>query len=129
LNLEPLNASTSGCLPCFVPKRVEDGGNRAYCGSSALGFVILDLTDIKKPAQVSRLSIMPPFDGGIPVHTTHPMLKRGLVFMNGEVTTVAEDCNERVIIPWVVDVRAEKNPVTIATFPIPKPPANAPYSG
>jgi hypothetical protein len=31
LNLEPLNASTSGCLPCFVPKRVEDGGNRAYC--------------------------------------------------------------------------------------------------
>jgi hypothetical protein len=48
--------------------------------------------------------------------------------MNGEVTTVAEDCNAGVIMPWVVDVRPEKNPVTIATFPIPKPPANAPYS-
>jgi len=38
LNLEPLSVSTSACLPCFVPKRVEDGGNRAYCGWSALGF-------------------------------------------------------------------------------------------
>ena len=56
-------------------ERVEDGGNRAYCGWSALGFVILDLTDIKKPSQVARLSITPPFDGGIPVHTTYPMLE------------------------------------------------------
>ncbi len=114
--------------PCFVPKRVEDGGNRGYCAWGALGFVILDLTDIKKPRQVSRLSITPPFDGGIPVHTTYPMLERGLVFMNGEVTTAGEDCNEGVIMPWVVDIRAEKNPVTIATFPIPKPPPEAPYT-
>jgi hypothetical protein len=59
LNLEPLSVSTSACLPCLVPKRVEDGGNRAYCGWSALGFVILDLADIKKPSQIShRISRM-----------------------------------------------------------------------
>jgi hypothetical protein len=45
--------------------------------------------------------------------------------VNGEVTTAGEDCNEGVLMPWVVDIRAEKNPLTIATFPIPKPPAEA----
>ena len=28
--------------------------------------------------------------------------------MNGEATTVGEDCNEGVIMPWVVDVRRKK---------------------
>jgi len=112
--------------PCFLPKKVEDGGKRGYCGWGALGMVILDFSDIKKPQQVSRVNIAPPFDAGIPVHSTYPMLERNLVFMNGESTGV--DCTEGVMMPWVVDIRAEKYPVTIATFPIPKPPKEAPYN-
>ena len=112
--------------PCFVPQRVEDGGNRGYCAFSALGMRILDLSDIRQPKEVGAVDIAPPFDSGIPVHTVYPMPQRKLAFLNGENTRW--DCQEGVTIPWVVDMRAEKYPMTIAAFPIPKPPANAPYN-
>ena len=112
--------------PCMAPKRVEDGGNRAYCAYSAFGLRILDLTDIRQPKEVSSLDPSPPFEMGIPVHSVYPMLDRKLVFMNGE--TIKWDCNEGVNPPFVVDIRAEKYPMVIATFPIPKPPKEAPYN-
>ena len=112
--------------PCFVPKRVEDGGNRGYCSWGQHGFITLDLSDIQHPKQIGRLDISPPFEGGIPVHTAYPMPERKLVFINSEPTY--QDCYEGVVPPFVVDVRSEKNPVTIATFPLPKPPAEAPYN-
>lgn len=112
--------------PCIAPKRVEDGGNRAYCAWSALGMRVLDLSDIRQPKLVSTVDISPPFDAGIPVHSVYPMLQRKLLFMNAENTRW--DCQEGIAMPWVVDLRAEKYPMTIASFPIPKPPAHAPYN-
>jgi len=112
--------------PCIPPKRVEDGGNRAYCAWSSLGMRILDFSDIGRPQLVSTMDISPPFDAGIPVHSVYPIPQRKLVIMNGETTR--SGCHEGLALPWVVDVRAEKNPVTIATFPVPKPPAEAPYN-
>ncbi len=112
--------------PCYVPKPVEEGGNRGYCAFSSLGMRILDLSDIRQPKEVSSLDISPPMDAGIPVHNAYPMLQRKLAFINGETTRW--DCHEGIAIPWVVDLRAEKYPMTIAAFPIPKPPANAPYN-
>lgn len=111
--------------PCLPPKRVEDGGTRAYCAYSALGMRILDVSDIQQPKEVGFVDISPPFDGGIPVHSVYPMLQRKLVIMNGETTRW--DCQEGIAMPWVVDVRDEKHPLTIATFPIPRPPESAPY--
>ena len=111
--------------PCIAPKRVEDGGDRMYCAYSALGMRILDVSDIQRPTEVGFVDISPPFDAGIPVHSVYPMPQRKLVFMNAETTRW--DCQEQIAMPWVVDVRAEENPVTIATFPIPRPPENAPY--
>lgn len=112
--------------PCFVPKRVEDGGNRAYCSFGPLGMRILDVSDIRQPKEISTLDISPPFDGGIPVHTAYPMPERKLAFINGENTRW--DCHEGITMPWVVDIRAEKYPMTIASFPVPKPPKEAPYN-
>jgi len=112
--------------PCFVPKRVEDGGDRAYCSWSQHGFIILDLSDIKNPKQVGRLDMSPPFDAGIPVHTAYPMLERKLAFINAE--PLYQDCGEAMIPPFIVDIRYEQNPVPIAAFPLPKPPAEAPYN-
>lgn len=113
--------------PCYVPKRVEDGGNRAYCAYGALGMRVLDFTDIKHPKEVSTLDISPPFAiGGIAVHNAYPMPERKLAFINGEADHW--DCHEGIVMPWVVDMRAEKYPMTIASFPIPKPPAGAPYN-
>jgi hypothetical protein len=112
--------------PCFVPNRIEDGGTRGYCGWSQFGLIILDFSDIAHPKMVGQLDISPPFDGGIPVHTAMPMLDRKLVFINGE--PLYQDCGENLVPPFIVDIRAESHPVAIATFPLPKPPAGAPYN-
>ena len=87
---------------------------------------ILDLSDILHPKQVSELRTSPPFNGGIPVHTVYPMEQRKLAFINPE--TIRWDCNEEITFPWVVDIRSEKYPMAIASFPIPKPPPEAPYN-
>ena len=87
---------------------------------------ILDFSDIRQPKLVGTADISPPFDAGLPVHSAYPMLERKLVFINGETTRW--DCHEGIAIPWIVDVRAETNPMVIAAFPIPKPPAEAPYN-
>lgn len=112
--------------PCIVPKRVEDGGNRAYCAWSSLGMRILDLSDIRQPKLISTVDVSPPFEQGNGVHSVYPIPQRKLAFMNGENTRW--DCYEGIAMPWVVDLRAERYPVTIATFPIPKPPVSAPYN-
>ncbi len=67
-----------------------------------------------QPQLVSTMHISPPFDAGIPVDGVYPIPQRKLVIINGETTHW--DCHEGFALPWVVDVRAEKNPVTIATF-------------
>ena len=112
--------------PCTVPKRVEEGGNRGYCAWGALGMRILDLSDIRQPKQVSAVDVSPPFDGGIPVHSAYPIPQRKLALISEEVT--GWDCRDPIVPPFVVDLRAEKYPLTIATIPIPKPPPEAPYN-
>lgn len=112
--------------PCYVPKRIEDGGTRGYCSYGSLGMRILDLSDIHQPKLVSTADISPPFDGGIPVHTVYPMLERKLAFINGEADRW--DCHENLVRPWVVDLRSEKYPMVISSFPVPKPPEGAPYT-
>ena len=112
--------------PCYVPQRVEDGGNRGYCAWGALGMRILDLSNIQRPKEVSTMDISPPFEGGIAVHNAYPMPQRKLAFINGETT--GWDCREGVLMPWVVDLRAEKYPMAIAAFPVPRPPKEAPYT-
>ena len=113
--------------PCIVPRRVEDGGNRGYCAFSALGMRLLDLTDVTQPQLISTVDISPPFDGGFPVHTVYPIPERRLAFISGETTQ--PDCMEGLSIPWVVDLRDERYPMTIAAFPIPKPPPRSAVLG
>ena len=112
--------------PCYVPKRVEDGGNRGYCAWGALGMRILDFSDIRQPKEVSVVDVSPPFDGGIPVHNAYPIPQRKLALINEEVT--GWDCRDPIVPPFVVDLRSEKHPLTIATFPVPRPPAEATYT-
>ena len=112
--------------PCIVPKRVEDGGTRGYCSWGAHGFITLDFSDIMKPKQVGRFDHSPPFDSGIPVHTAYPILERKLVFINPEDTH--QDCGDGFSPPFIIDIRSEAHPVSIATIPLPKPPPEAPYT-
>lgn len=90
--------------------------DRAYLGYIDGGVVILDIGDKTRPQVISRLDYHPPFPGF--THTVLPLFERDLLVVTDEATTVADgtDWPKR---QWVVDIRDERNPVIIASFPVP----------
>ena len=100
-------------------------GERAYLPYSAGGFIILDISDKTKPRMVSDLPFSPPFQSFIAVHTALPLTKRELVIVNSEA--IVENCDEPLGYAGIVDIKDENNPRLMSLFPLPKPPANAPY--
>lgn len=91
-------------------------GNRAYVAMVDAGMAIVDISDISAPKLISRLDWGPPYGGY--THTTLPLPGRGLVVATDESTK--NDCQEGDKRVWVIDIREERNPVTISTFPVPK---------
>jgi hypothetical protein len=100
-------------------------GDRAYLPYSAGGFVILDISDKRKPVMVSDLPFSPPFQSFIGVHTAQPLTRRELVVVNSEA--IVENCDEPLGYGGIVDIKDEKNPRLMSLFPLPHPPAGAPY--
>jgi hypothetical protein len=86
--------------------------------------VILDIADPSAPEVVSRIAWSPPYGGF--VHTCLPLPGRGLVIAVDEVLPEHVHGGDKRI--WVVDVREERQPVTIATMPVPRPGPGAPWS-
>ena len=113
--------------PVYVPKKIEDGGNRGYGGWGCLGLIIHDLSDVKNPKVIGRFEPPPQYgSAGVAFHTIWcGMLDRGFVIGNGETTN--PDCNQIYLPIWVIDVRDEKHPTPVAQFPRPVPPPEAPY--
>jgi hypothetical protein len=103
-----------GVIPC---------GDRAYASCTDAGMVVLDISDIAAPRVVSRIDWSPPYGGF--VHTSLPLPGRGLVIAVDEVLPPEFHGGDKRI--WVVDVRDERQPVTIATFPVPVPPTGSPW--
>lgn len=95
-------------------------GDRAYAACMDAGMAILDIRDFTRPSLLGRVDWSPPFGGY--VHTTLPLPERDLVIAVDEALDDEEHIGEKLI--WVVDVRDERQPVTIATFPVPRPPAS-----
>lgn len=91
-------------------------GNRAYVAMVDAGMAIVDISDIAAPRLISRLDWGPPYGGY--THTTLPLPGRGLVVATDESTK--NDCQEGDKRVWVVDIREERNPVTISSFPVPE---------
>lgn len=95
-------------------------GDRAYVACFDSGMAIVDISDPSQPTLVSRISWSPPFGGF--VHTTLPLPGRGLVVATSEgVPHQLQGGDKRI---WVIDIRDERHPVTIATLPEPVPPAS-----
>jgi hypothetical protein len=93
-------------------------GDRAYVSCLDGGFAIVDISDLTAPTLISRITWSPPFGGF--VHTTLPLLERGLVVASSEgVPAMLQGGDKRI---WVIDIRDESNPVTISTLPEPVPP-------
>jgi hypothetical protein len=99
-------------------------GDRAYAACTDAGMVILDIADPGAPEVVSRIDWSPPYGGF--VHTCLPLPGRGLVIAVDEVLPEHVHGGDKRI--WVVDVREERQPVTIATMPVPRPGPGAPWS-
>jgi hypothetical protein len=96
-------------------------GDRAYLACMDAGMAILDIADPTEPKLLGRLDWSPPFGGY--VHTTLPLPERGLVIASDEALEENVHGGEKRI--WVVDVREPRQPVTVATFPEPKPPSRS----
>src|SRR5215472_2057009 len=127
------------CLPDCLPDRheIDDGyrahnievfperSDRAYIGYIDGGMIILDisgLADVKSgkastftPTLVSRLQFSPPFPAW--THTVQPLFNRGLAFVSDEA--VQTECEDAPKLTWLVDIRAERNPVIVGTAPQP----------
>lgn len=100
-------------------------GDRAYLPYGAAGLVILDVSAMSKPRMVSRLPFSPPFQSHIAVHTAVPLPRKKLVAVNSEA--IAEDCREPLGFAGLVDVGNETSPTLVSLFPLPVPPAGAPF--
>jgi hypothetical protein len=100
-------------------------GNRAYASCTDAGFALLDISDVTAPRLLGRLNWHPPFGGFC--HTSLPLPERRLVLGVCEsiADDAAEDGDKRI---WVIDVREERQPVVVSSFPRPRPPKGAPWA-
>src|SRR5262245_2745619 len=90
-------------------------GDRGYAAWRDGGFTIHDVSDAASPKLLSHVNWSPPYPGG--THTPLPLPNRKLAIVVDESN--ADFCAKGLFYTWVVDVRAEANPVPIATLPTP----------
>src|SRR5439155_1317655 len=100
-------------------------GNRAYASCVDGGMAILDISDVSTPKVISHITWCPPYGGYS--HTSLPLPGRGLVVEVCEMVNGGREANGDKRI-WLIDVRAERNPVMISSFAWPKPPKGSPYA-
>jgi hypothetical protein len=89
--------------------------DRCYLGCLDAGMIILDISDKSDPKVVSRWDNSPPYVGF--THTVLPLFERQLFVVTDE--SVVDDAVDWPKLVWIVDGRAETNPVPIATCPPP----------
>ena len=116
---QPLGQHTGYKVHGIIPH-----GNRAYVSCIDAGFALLDITDVSTPRVLGRVNWCPPYGGYL--HTALPLPGRNLVVGACEAIKPSreEDGDKRV---WLIDVREERQPVTISSFPEPKPPRGSPW--
>ena len=89
--------------------------NRAYLAYLDGGVIILDIADKARPKMVTSWNPHPPFNGF--THTIMPLFDRDLLVVTDEsIYDLAEDWPKRV---WIIDARAERKLIPIATLPMP----------
>lgn len=100
----------------FYVHGIIPNGNRAYVSMVDAGMAIVDTTDVSKPKTISRLDWSPPYGGY--THTSLPLPGRKLAVATDE--SVKNECQEGEKRVWLIDIREERNPVTISMFPVPQ---------
>jgi hypothetical protein len=90
-------------------------GERGYAAWRDGGLTIHDVSDAAEPRLLSHVNWSPPYPGG--THTALPLPQRQLIVVADESN--ADFCAKGTFYTWIVDARAEENPVPIATLPTP----------
>jgi hypothetical protein len=124
-----------GCLPPrhakfddgYRPHNIEvfpDRPDRAYVGYIDGGALILDisgLADVKAgraktftPKLVGQAKFSPPYTAW--THTFQPLPGRGYALVSDEDTQ--DNCKDAPKLVWLLDIRAETNPMVIGTAPL-----------
>ncbi|WP_338824093.1 hypothetical protein MHOCP_22170 [Moorella humiferrea] len=91
-------------------------GDRAYLGFWDAGVIILDITNINSPKQISRLSWAP--REGSCTHTALPLTGRNLLVVTDESTKPR--CQEPPKYVRIIDIKNEREPQEIAKCPPPE---------
>src|SRR5262249_37349191 len=79
--------------------------------------------DKHHPAHVSTLPVYPPLGSTIAVHSAVPLPGRDVVVINSEA--LQENCDEPAGYVATVDISDESDPILMAVFPPPRPPAGS----
>src|SRR5438045_9442901 len=83
--------------------------------------IILDISDVAKPKEISRLPFSPPFLSFIGVHTVVPVMEKRLAYVNSEA--IFDDCKEALNHTSVIDISDLAKPRLVSPLPLPVPPA------
>lgn len=124
---------TGNRTPCIVPIRVEDGGKIGYGGWGHFGMYVHDLSDIRNPKVLGKVTHPLEAIGGIPYHHVVPVAADPERFpkLQNLVIAVPEaleaDCREPFHTSYVVNVEDPARPRIIGLFPRPQPHPDAPY--
>jgi hypothetical protein len=78
---------------------------------------MLDVADRAAPKLMTHRNWSPPFGGG--THNCLPLPDRDLLIVLDEAVLDHQEDGLKLI--WVFDIRQKDNPVSIATFPTPRP--------
>jgi hypothetical protein len=128
------DACLPGCLPVrhkqddgYRPHNIEvwpERPDRAYMGYIDGGAIILDisgLADVKAgraqsftPKLVGQTKFSPPYPAW--THTVQPIFSRGMAIASDEA--VRTNCEDEPKLVWLLDIRAESNPMVIDTAPM-----------
>lgn len=129
------DACLPGCLPPrhakfddgYRPHNIEvwpDHPSRAYVGYIDGGALILDisgLADVKAgqadrftPSLIGQAKFSPPYTAW--THTFQPLFRRGIALVSDE--DVQNNCKDAPKLVWLLDIRAETNPMVIGTAPL-----------
>jgi len=129
------DACLPGCLPPrhspfdngYRPHQIEiwpERADRAYVAYIDGGGMIFDIAGLAQvasgsarsytPRLLGRVQFHPPYPAW--THTFQPMFKRRLAWASDE--DPADNCKDAPKLVWLLDIRAETNPVIIGTAPL-----------
>jgi hypothetical protein len=91
--------------------------DRAYCCFKDYGVVILDISDMAHPREISRVDYHPPMPQPAFTHTALPLFDRGLMIVTDE--SVRQNGEDWPKLVWVMDMSTEENPTILSTLPLP----------